>query len=313
MAIQFVQSNQVTAVNGIQYQNRFYPNGLQKAIPCRSTVAGSFWRIPVTEGNMLIGYNYLVATDATKPRADALKVLRVKDALDANMEYEMAIADADDITTNSFIDNCNGCCGDTPVMATITIPPPILQSPPSSSIDGTNTFVFAFPSNPLGLLYAIPFPWFNGVAPATPYAPTGITTAAQFVTWADTNWGDYGEWSSSGDIVTLVSILGTDVVFVEKAGIDPSLTAGLWCFTLTSFSTPAAINGVKFGSATTIPFAPFMLTNANQTTLINRLSPFMPFSTFTASTNKLQIASLQAQPKLYNDTTLIATAASGAC
>lgn len=312
MAIQYVQSDQVIEVNGQSYAYPNNPNGVPKAIPCRCTIAATMWRIPVTQGNIVISYNYLVATDAIKPRADAVKMLRLKDTLDANTEYGIAIADNDGVTGWTFIDNCNGCCGDTPVMATVTIPTPILESEPQTTVAGTNTFVFALPNNPNALLYSIPFPWFNSVGPVTPYVPAGITTPALFVTWANTNWGDYGTWSSSGDIVTLVSAPG-DTIYVTKAGVAPSLTLGAWCFDLTAFSTEAAVNGVKFGSSDTLFFAPFMLSNTNQTTLQNRLTPFMPFATFAAITNKLTINSLQAVPKLYNGATLVATATAGAC
>lgn len=312
MAINYVQSNQVLEVNGQSYFYPSYPNGIQKAIPCRCTIMGCFWMIPVTQGNRIVSYDTLVADTSTKPRADAVKILRLKDALDANTEYGIAIADADGVTGYTFIDNCNGCCGDTPVMATVTIPSPILESDPQTTVDGVNTFVFAFPDNPNALLYAIPYPWFNGVGPVTPYVPGSITTPAAFVTWANTNWAQYGTWSSSGNIVSLVSE-PTDTIYVVRAGMAPSLTLKAWCFNLTSFSTAAAVNGIGFGTSTPFPFAPFMLTNANQTTLINRITPFMPFSTFAAITNKLTVNTLQATPKLYNGLTVIATATAGVC
>lgn len=314
MAINYVNTLQCVEVNGQSYQWPNDPNGIEKAIPCRCTIMGVFWKLPVTLGNRLISYNYRVAVDAVKPTPDALKVLRLKDPLDANTEYGIAILDSDGVTGYTFIDDCNGCCGDTPVMPTVTIPQPILQSPPQTSVDGVNTFVFPFPANPNALLYEIDFPWFNGVGPVTPYVAAGITTPALFVTWANSNWGDYGTWSSSGDIVRLASEDGVDAVFVTEAGVAPNLVPAPWCFDLTAFgATPAAVNGVQFGSGAIMPFAPFMLTASNQTTLQNRLTPFMPFSTFTAITNKLTITSLQAVPKLYDGVTLVATATAGAC
>lgn len=313
MAINYVDTLQCVEVNGQSYQWPNYPNGIQKVIPCRATIMGVFWKLPVTLGNRLISYNYRVAVDAVKPTPDALKVLRLKDALDANTEYGIALLDSDGVTGYSFIDNCNGCCGATPVMATVTIPQPILQSPPQTSVAGVNTFVFPFPANPNALLYDIDFPWFNGVGPVTPYVAAGITTAALFVIWANANWSDYGTWSSVGDVVRLASEDGVSVIFVTEAGVAPNLVPAPWCFDLTAFSTPAAVNGVQFGTGSILPFAPFMLTNVNQTTLQNRLTPFMPFATFTPITNKLTVTSLQAVPKLYDGVTLIATATAGVC
>lgn len=318
MAIQFVRSDQVLTVNGENYQWPANPEGISKSISCINTeIVGAFWKVPVTQGLRVIGYNYLVATDDVKPQDDAVKVLRVK-VLDngAGMTYEMAVTDDDCITTNSFIDKCNGCCGDTPVMTDVDIPTPILQLPPQSTdSDGNRTFVFAFPTNPLSRLYAIPYPWFNGAAPAQAYEPTGIDSAADFVVWANTSgkWDDYGTWANpSGDIVTLVSA-PADTIYVSEAGMQISLTPVSFCFDLTAFSTPAAVNGIKFGSGATLPFSAFMLTNANQTTLIDRIKKFMPGATFTVISNKLQISTVQDTPKLYNDTSVVATAASGAC
>jgi hypothetical protein len=314
MAIQFVTSNNVLSVNGEFLTYPLYPQGITKNIPCRSTVAGVYWLIPRTQGNRVIGWQELTATDATKPSPDAQKVLRLKDALDANTEYEIAVGDSDCITTNSFIDNCNGCCGDTPVMASLTVPSPILQLPPNQPVDsdGTRHFTFPFPSNPNGLLYAIPFPWFNGAAPSPPYAPTGITTAALFVTWANTNWGEYGTWTSAGDIVSLAND-DSDTIPLSLAGMQISITPKTWCFTLTSFSTPAAINGIQFGTGATFTFPPFMLTNTNQVTLINAIKKFLPESTFTVSSNHLQLTTVQATPKLKNGASTIATAVAGTC
>lgn len=312
--IQFVTSTQVMQVNAENYTYPTYPNGLTKAIPSRVQVLAAYWFIPVTLGNRLLHYNELIATDATKPQADAFKVLRLKDAIDANTEYAIAVADADCVTTNSFVDKCNGCCGSTPVMADVTIPTPILQSPPQVTASLSNAFVFPFPANPNARLYSIPFPWFNGSAPATAYEPSGITTPAQFVTWANTSgkWDGFGTWTSTGDVVTLVST-SSDDIFVLLAGMQISLTAALFCFDLSSFSAGAAVNGLKLGSATTLSFLQLQLSNTNQDALISRLQPLMPGAVFTKSSNHLQVATVQATPHLYNNTSLVSTAGAGAC
>lgn len=314
MAIQFVTSNQVMSVNGEFFTYPSHPTGITKNIPCRSEVAGFFWLVPKTQGNRVIGWQELTAVNGTKPFPDAVKVLRLKDALDANTEYEIAVVDGDGVTTNAFIDNCNGCCGATPVMATVTIPSPILQLPPqeTDTTTGERTFIFPFPANPNGLLYAIPYPWFNGAAPTPAYAPTGITTAALFVTWANTNWGEYGTWSSSGNIVSLAND-DSDTIPLDLAGMQISITPKIWCFNVTAFSTAAAINGIQFGSGAIFTFPPFMLTNTNQQTVINSIKKFMPESTFVISSNKLQLSTVQATPKLVNGVTVVATAGAGAC
>jgi hypothetical protein len=314
MAIQFVNTNQLVGVNGVFYLYPSYLGGIEQAIPCRSVPMGFFWLTPIVQGNRVIGYDQMVAVDASKPSPDSLKVLRLKDALNANTVYEIAVLDSDGVTGNTFIDNCNGCCGDTPVMPTVTIPHPILQLPPQSTTATTRTFVFPFPSNPNARLYAIPFPWFNGVAPAQAYEPAGITTPAQFVTWANTSgkWDDYGTWSATGDVITLVNSDSSTIV-LSRAGMSISLTPTPFCFNMTAFSTPAAVNSVQFGTGAVFTFPPFMLTNANQQTVINSIRQFIPEATFVISSNKLQVSTVQAAPKLKNGATTVVTASAGAC
>lgn len=313
--IQFVQSNQVMQVNGIAYAWPNTPNGIPKTIACRSEVGSYYWMVPRVSGMYVVGYDTLNADSAVKPRPDAFKILRIKDAIDANTEYGIAVEDTDGVTTNAWAALCNGCCGDTPVMPTVTIPYPIIQQAPNNEppFDGSNTFIFPFPPNPNALGYAIPYPWFNGTAPGTAFDTTGITTPAQFVTWANTNWGDYGTWTSTGNIVKLVSA-DTDTVFVVLAGLSVALVPASYCFDLTTFSgSPAPINNVQFGTGSSYPFAPMILTNTSQNDLINRLSKIDQSATFVSIANKLTMTTLLATPKLRQDTTNVSVSSAGAC
>lgn len=318
MSIQFVQSDQVLEVNAQSYGYPNYPNGVSKQIPCESVeIINSFWKIPVTLGNRVIGYNYLVATDDTKPQADAVKILRVKDTRD-NTEYGFAIVDTDNIATsspaNEFAYLCDGTGGTLPVMPTVTIPIPILQSDPASTdTDGTTNFVFPFPLNPNGLEYAIPYPWFNGVAPTTPYAPSGITTAAQFVTWANSNWSDYGTWASpTTNIVTLASAT-TDTIPVTKAGMEITLTPTSYCLTLNA--SPDAVNGIKI-SGTVFAITPLSAGRTNRQALIDAIKHLFPGATFsTAVSTKINILTTQLpQTITYNGSNVSGlTWVAGAC
>lgn len=290
--VPFVRSNQVLEINTESFAYPNYPNGISKDIQTDGTnIVGAFWRIPNTLGNRIIGWNKLVATDATKPRADAVKALRVK-ASD-NTEYEMAIADNDYVASTSPIPDqfaylANGLGGSLPVMPTVTIPAPILQSGPQSSDSNGRVFVFAFPANPNALLYAIPYPWFNGVAPTVPYAPSGITTAALFVTWANTSgkWDGYGTWSSVGDVV---SLLNTDssAIPLSFAGMQISLTAVHFCLTLNA--SPDNVNGIKIDGAI-MPITPLSAGRTNRQDLINAIQKYFPGDTFTTLiANKIDV------------------------
>lgn len=319
----FINSSQVVTVNGQDFQ---YPNyitgvvsGIQKQLNCANmTIVNSFWKIPRVQGARVIGYTYLVAVNTSvPPTPDSLKVLRLKDKSDAT-EYEVAITPTDNVSSTSpicqFAYLCDGLGGSLPTMPTATIPFPMIQFDPVLVASGTNTFKFAFPSNPLGLLYSIPAPWFNGaLAPA--YVPAGITTPALFVTWANSNWDDFGTWTSSGNIVTLASA-STDDIPVTKAGMQIALTPKAYCFDLTAYSTPSAVNQVKFGTGGTLISVPgFMLTD-DPTLLINVLSKVMTAESTTYGTavaHKLQVNSVYDVPKLYLNGVLVVTSTAAVC
>lgn len=304
MSVNFVQSNQVVEVNAQTFLWPNYPNGISKQIPCENVqIVNSFWKIPVTLGNRVIGYNYLVATDATKPTPDSVKILRVKDMRD-NTEYGFAIVDSDNVSTtsppNEFAYLCDGLGGTLPVMPTVTIPVPIMQSDPqSTAANGDNTFIFAFPANPNARLYGIPYPWFNGVAPTTAYVPGGITTVALFVTWANSNWGDYGTWTSaSTDTAQLVSATD-DVIPVTKAGMEVSLTPVHYCITLNASAD--AVNGIKI-SGTVMPITPLSAGRTNRQALIDAIKKYFPTGVFTtAITNKIDLYTTQVPQTITKD------------
>ncbi len=317
MAVPFVNTNQCLEVNGESFAYPNYPNGITKQIPVAGTeIVASFWRIPVTLGNRLIGWNKLVATDATKPTADSVKALRVKAA--DNTEYEFAITDSDNVSSSSPVNQfaylANGLGGSLPTMPTVTIPTPILQTGPQVTGTTGRTFVFAFPTNPHALLYAIPYPWFNGVAPVQAYEPAGITTAAQFVTWANTSgkWDDYGTWSSVGDVVSLLNA-DTDVIPLDFAGMQIALTPVHFCLTLNASAD--AVNGIKIDGAI-MPITPLLAGRTNRQDLINAISKYFPDGVFTTLiANKIDVLTTRLPQDIrYNGGAVSGlTWASGAC
>ncbi len=322
MATNFVVAPQVVGVNGQAY---VYPNyitgivnGISKQLNCNNlAIVNSFWKIPFVVGTVVTKYTYEVAVNTSvPPTPDSIKVLIVKDQLDQTT-YEIAIANTDNVGTTSPPNQlsylCDGQGGSLPTMPTVTIPFPIIQFLPTSTDGTNNTFTFTFPANPNSLLYSIPAPWFNGVAGAPAYVPAGITTPAQFVTWANSNWSAYGTWANpgAGTVVTLVSLVSN----VTTAGFQIALTPANFCFDLSAFSTPALVNGVKFGSSATITMDAFMLTN-DPNVLAAQLQKKMSAESTTFNTSvshKLGVATVYAQPVLYNGTTIVSTAASGAC
>lgn len=322
MSVNFVQCPQVVGVAG---QAFVYPNyvlgvvnGISKQISCQNvTIINSFWKIPYVVGTVVTKYTYEVAINtSTPPTKDSIKVLIIKDKQDQT-EYEIAIANTDNMAAssppNQFAYLCDGLGGTLATMPTVTLPFPIIEFPPTSVVGGNNIFTFTFPHNPLGLLYSIPAPWFNGLLGAPAYAPSGITTPAQFVTWANTNWSAYGTWANpSGDIVTLTSVSTN----VTNAGMQIALTPAAFCFDLSAYSTPAAVNQVKFGTGGVLISVPaFMLTN-DPTVLAAVLQKVMSAESTSfgfAITHKLQVNTVYDVPKLYNNGSLVVTSTAGAC
>jgi len=304
MGVPFVESAQVVEVNGQSYQWPNTPNGVTKQIPCENTnIINSFWKIPITLGNRVVGYDYLVATDSTKPTPDAVKILRVKFAGD-NTEYGFAIADTDNIATTSppnyFAYLCDGTGGSVPVMPTVTIPVPIMQSDPQSTdSNGTNNFIFSFPLNPNSLKYAIPYPWFNGVAPTTAYVPGSITTTSAFVTWANTNWADYGTWTAPNAQTVKLASPTSATVPVSKAGMEVTLTPTNYCLTLNA--TPDAVNGIKIGGHV-YAITPLLAGRTNRQALIDAIKGLFPGSVFSTSVaNKINIYTTQLPQNITKD------------
>lgn len=319
--IQFVQSNQVVGVNGQKYIIYNYVSGvatgLQKTLAVANMIiVNSFWLIPKVQGGKVIGYTEEVAANtSTPPTPDSLKILRLKDLQDQT-EYDIAIVNTDNVSSstpiNKFADLVDGTGGSLPIMPTVTIPFPIIQDKPSSTDGTNNVFTFAFPVNPLGLLYSIPKAYFNGLASSPAYAPTGITTAAQFVTWANANWSAYGTWTSSGNIVKLSSL----VTNVKLAGMIVALQLKSYCFSLAAYSTPATVNQVRWGSGGTLISVPAFQLTDDPTVLLNVLSKVTsPQSTTfgTAVANKLQVNTVLDVPKLYNNGSLVVTSVAGVC
>lgn len=315
--VNYVKTTQLVTANGVDLTFLNFRTGVvgaaTKNIPCvGTTIAGAYWITPYIQGAIQTKRQYTQAINSTPPTVDSYKVLRLKYR---HEEYEIAIANTDYITTvDAFATLCDGLGGGLATMPIITIPFPIFQDAPSSI--NPNVFTFPFPNNPLTLLYAIPNVWFNGLVPSPAYAPSGITTPAQFATWANSNWGTYGTWASSGNIVTLTSpsSAGTPVF---KAGMPVNLAQASYCLDLTSFSSPTTVNGVQLQGGTTISFGAISITNSASglQTLINAIKPFFENGAAFALnvTDKIDISTISGVTKIYNGASLLATSTAGSC
>lgn len=317
--IQFIKSTQIFSAISEQFKFPLYPQGLDKGemVPAASEVLGAYWILPIVNGGKYTTVEYQAATTATKPRADAAKVLRLRYPDGRIMEIYILDTDctSSNANYNTFAYYADGLGGSLPVMPTVTVPLPIIQSGPvTNTPTGTNTFYFTFPSNPNSLDYSIQGIWLNGLVPGATQ-PTDKDNVTDYATWANSNMSDYGTWAEVND--TTLSLVSTtsDTVPVTKAGMIVALTAVPYCFDVTAFSPPQLVNGLKLGSGAIMPMTPFMLTGDN-TTLMNALiqSGYLRNATYgTSVAHKLQINAIQALPKLYNDTSLVLTSTAAVC
>ena len=315
--VPYIQSNNVIEEQSITYLYPTTPQGLVRQIPVVGTViVAAYWKIPVLQSNGLLAYKNEPAINSTPPTPDSVKMLLLKNN-EQNQTWGIAIANTDQVTTSAWNTAASAAAGTTQTMPAVTVPTPIIQfGPVSTDGSGTNVFLFEFPNNPLGLRYGITAPWFNGIAPTTAYAPTGIGTVAAIVTWANTtgHWDAYGTWSSPSPNILKLSSPTSATTPVKMAGMNPTLTAKPQCLDCTSTSTPIPVNGVKFGSGgPIITFPAFMLTNtaASLQALVNSIQPLIPAATFAiqAGNNKITITTNQDLVRIMNGSTTQLTAA----
>lgn len=314
-----IQSNNVLERQGVTYLYPDTPQGLTDIIiPVIGTVIAEVcWKIPIQQGSGVISYKNAAVnalSPTVPPTPDSVKMLLLKNN-DQNQTWGIAIANTDQVTTSAWNTAASAAAGTVQVMPAVTVPLPIIQyGPVSTDGSGTNVFVFEFPVNPLGLRYNITAPWFNGIAPTAPYVPASSTTLAGIVTWANTsgNWNMYGTWSAPTTTTLQLSSPTSATIPVTLAGMNPILQPKPQCLDATSTSTPAAVNGVQFGSGPVIPFPAFMLTNtaASLTALINSIQPLVPAATFViqSGNNKITITTVQGIVKIYNNASTVLTA-----
>lgn len=291
-------------------------------IPTINTfVEAAYWMIPIVVGGVLTKFNWQIATGSVPPVLGCWKVLRLKNE---RQQWDIAIANTDEIGgVSQWSTYADGLGGSLPSMPVVALPFPVIQDAPISSVlsgsTTTNTFYFTFPQNPNSLLYNISCAWFNGAAMVPAYAPAGITTPAQFVTWANTNLSAYGTWSSNG-LTVILSSPSTAVTPVTIAGMNAQLVPKAYCLSLTSFLSGQNVNGISFGAGPVNAFGAFQLTGsaASLQQLVTAITPFFEtgaqFAIFASGASaKIQITTLLASPIIYNGATPVAGSTSGGC
>ncbi len=305
MSVKFVTAK-LFQKNGIP----LYVSPKTEQIPCDSiSVEGVEWWVPTLSSGRLTGYRRWIGNSpggSALPQPDAVKTLRVRNH-DTMETYWILIETTDDDT--SFTANCNGCCGTTPVMATVTIPAPIVENCICADADGNYVHNFPIPANPNSLKYLVLTPSFNGVFGAS-LSGSGYTTPGNLLTAAAAAYAAEGTWSlaASNTILRLTSTT------TSCAGLQVTLLTASYCLTLPVSSTP--VNGIKFGT-TVYSFGTFSVSQTlNQQALINAISQYLIGTIVLASSDtKIQYTGLQVPVAITFDGSNVSgmTFAAGVC
>lgn len=269
-------------------------------IPCGNIqIQGVEWWVPIVSGGKLCGYRRWLGNSpggSDPPQPDAVKTLRIWD-IDGNNTLWILIENSDDET--SFVDNCNGCCGTTPVMASVTIPNPIVEDC-ACAVDGEYTYNFTIPSNPNALKYNILLPTVNGVVLTPALSAAGYATPAALLTAVQTNWAGAGTWSlQAGN--TVLRLVSEDAACV---GLSVVLLAASYCLTVGASGSPDDYNGIKFGTDI-VSFPTISVDADNRDDLVNAIRPFLVGTISTSVAGKIQYTGLQKPVEMTFDGVLV--------
>lgn len=257
-SIAFVRSDQVVSINDLSYAN--CPK--TENIPCESAVPqGIWWAEPYITSTGLTRYNYLkeipIQYNGTPP-ADWFRVLRIWNTLNDTTLYIAVDADGE----ADFVDACNGCCGETPVMPTVTIPAAIIEVEVCANEAGNFVIDFPLPYNPNNLPLQVGNPVYINGSPAAALTPFGpfANPAAMLAEFVSTYSTTYGTWSlqNSNKVLRLTGTVAS------SAGVDIQLVAASYCFQIPGTNT--TVDGIRFNATNALlPSGQIIFSNATAT------------------------------------------------
>lgn len=305
---QYVLTDQVIIENGEYFGFPFNPQGIaNKLIPTPTTeIIGPYWVTPYVQGGIPI-YPAIEPAYQTsvKPNPSSVKCLRVK-STETGIETYFAILDTDCITSNTYASLANDTTGGVPTMPTVTVPAPIIQVPPASSVGGVNTFYVSIPDNPNSLVYKCPNVWVNGAS--APAFPGATSTPAGLVSALNSTYGT--DYNATFTLITTTTPTSpsTTIYTIQVAsaatgggvqmlllGMNIALTPVTYTATVPSYLSAIAVNGCKINGTNALFFNPgIVIGDHNRYDLINSLVPlFEPAAVFTLlSTNKITVTTV---------------------
>lgn len=236
MASTFISALVVETNNSVL----FNPDGTLgqiQAIPtpgAGGSIDGDFWAVPVTEGVVGTGFNYVPTTpnDTTKPDAQAFHVVRISSNASANWWYIVGVSTNG---TNGYIEASNDaeCCAADPAQMPTDVPNLAgCQFICSTDSNGNYVAYFGLPTLQGSLTRYFPYGYLNGEA-LTEASAAGYSTLNALIAFLNSNWNVGGgspaasiSWSFTPDGLTLIATetngTGEDYICAQVIAINPS-------------------------------------------------------------------------------------------
>lgn len=188
----------------IKNHNQLLKGVVKEHINCEfAKVDQLYWLVPVLVRSVPYYYKPVIST--TKPTADSVNSVRIKDTR-TGFTYYVALTDSAKIT--DFSDACNACCDAVTPLPAVTVPN-VLEEQAGCLDSGNNYNYFTLaPALQSGEVYYA-YGSKNGVAFTPAYQNQGYADVASFITWANANWSAYGTFSNpAGQKVNLATSNG---------------------------------------------------------------------------------------------------------
>lgn len=311
----------VLAQNGVQFLAALGRTPLKREIDCESVVVrGVEYFIPVKDSGQVQEYTrrmdgpgFLTDSVGNPVINDSIKALHLWDAK-ANNNIWIALDSDQDATT--FTNFCNQCCGQGNDFTTGQTAPatPILEDtvcPTPATGTATYNYLAASPANPYGSNIIPTSFTYNGGKP-TPVAFTagGYASVAALVTWANTNLGALGTWSSVNGQLALASTT------VKNIHLELALVPKTYCLTLGALTaTSLVVRNSDDTADVSIPITPISTDVSNSANVANLVRSLLAGTVTVvpvSSVDHVQYIGTQ-KPVRFTDGTTSVTFASGAC
>lgn len=176
-------------VNVAKWGTKMYEStlGCIKTIDCdHAETRGTYWYTPQSNSNGTFAGWKKTAGNASKPSSDSFKAVEIRYK---NTNIAIIVGDSESETT--FNDSCNQCCGDAAAdMSSNAMPVFALEASICVNAAGNRVVSEAYPAGTIKVVNS-----FSG-APHTTAPSANYASAANFVTWANTNWSSMGTWAN---------------------------------------------------------------------------------------------------------------------